>query len=85
MARDGRHVCAPVRGAVLADAANTHGKRREGDEGDQDEQQRLTETRDARGQKNEVDIWEESNGAQGRSLFGQWNGSPEKKTKGDKR
>ena len=42
-------------GAVSAGAAKAHGKRREGDEEDQDVQQRLTEMRGARGRKEEAD------------------------------
>ena len=48
MARGRQRVRAPARGAVSADAANTHGKRREGDEEDAAEQQRLTEQRNAK-------------------------------------
>ena len=69
-------------GAVSAGAAKAHGKRREGDEEDQDVQQRLTEMRGARGRKEEADGGEEEDDGYSSSLFGRWHGSPEKKTKG---
>ena len=49
MARGGRRVRAPARGAVLAGAAKAHGKRWEGDEEGPDERQRLTESSKAHG------------------------------------
>ena len=59
VARGVRRVRAPARGAVSADAANIHGKRREGDEEGEDERQRLTETSRARRRKEEADRGEE--------------------------
>ena len=44
---------------MLASTAKAHGKRREGDEEDADEQQRLTEMIGARGRKEEADRGEE--------------------------
>ena len=45
-------------------AAKAHGEAREGDEGDQDERQRVTETRKACGRTKEEDIGEEDDDAQ---------------------
>ena len=49
VAHGGRRVHVPAWGAVSADAAKAHGKRREGDEEGEDERQRLTESSKARG------------------------------------
>ena len=68
MARGRRRVRAPARGAVSADAANTHGKRREGDEEGEDERQRLMESSKARGRTEEEDIREEGDDAQERTV-----------------
>ena len=81
MARGRRRVRVPARGAASAGTAKAHGKRWEGDEEGSDESQRLTKSSNARGREEEEDTREEGNGAQERSLFGHWHGSPKKKTK----
>ena len=68
MARGGRRVRVPARGAVSADAAKGHGKRREGDEEGEDERQRLTKSRNARGRTEEEDTGEEGDDAQERTI-----------------
>ena len=50
-----------------AGVAKAHGEAREGDEGDQDERQRVTETRKACGRTEEEDIGEEDDDAQERT------------------
>jgi len=51
-----------------AGAAKAHGEAREGDDGDQDERQRVTETRKACGRTEEEDIGEEDDDAQERTI-----------------
>ena len=51
-----------------AGAAKAHGEAREGDEGDQDERQRVTETRKACGRTEEEDIGKEDDDAQERTI-----------------
>ena len=68
MARGRRRVRAPARGAVSADAANTHRKRQEGDEEGEDERQRFTESTKACGRTEEEDIGEEGDDAQERTV-----------------
>ena len=48
---------------MSADAANTHGKRQEGDEEGEDERQRFTESTKACGRTEEEDIGEEGDDA----------------------
>ena len=69
MARGGRRVRAPARGAVSAGAAKAHGKRREGDEEGEDERQRLTESSKARGRTEEEDIGEEGDDTQWHTVW----------------
>ena len=78
-----RHATCPCAGEG-AGAAKAHGEGREGDEQGLDEQERLTETRGARGREEETDRGEEGDNAHRRPLFDQWHGSKEKKMEGQR-
>ena len=81
MARGGRRVRAPAWGAVSAGAAKAHGKRREGDEEDPDERQRVTERAKLADERRKRTPGRMA--TMHRTHYsGRWHGSPEKKTKG---